>query len=255
MRTLAAEHGGRWPKTVTLKFDRLRCYLLRAAGMEVCSFQDKLGKGINVLGKGQFVPGPGSLLPSGRKCRFAVGRALRDAEIRKIPEWLTKLIVAPTEPEAAAVETASASNSAIRELSFHPLADVFPLLDENHLRELAQDIAQRGLLDPIVLHEGQILDGRCRYLACQMAGAEPRFENYVGHDPLSYVARRNALRRHLNESQRAIVAAKLAALKLGANQHSEGLPIGRAAAMLNVSERTVARAREVLGSGVPDLVK
>jgi len=32
---------------------------------------------------------------------------------------------------------------------------------------------------------------------------------------------------------------------LGDNQHSEALPIGRAAELLNVGERSVARAREV----------
>ena len=51
-----------------------------------------------------------------------------------------------------------------------------------------------------------------------------------------------------------MVAARLADLKRGANQHSQGLPIGRAADLLNVGERTVARAREVLSRGVPDLL-
>jgi hypothetical protein len=53
-------------------------------------------------------------------------------------------------------------------------------------------------------------------------------------DPLSYVVSLNLRRRHLSESQRAMVAAKLATLKLGDNQHSEGLPIGRRSELLNV---------------------
>jgi ParB-like chromosome segregation protein Spo0J len=61
------------------------------------------------------------------------------------------------------------------------------------LRELAGDIAERGLIDPIVPYDGRILDGRCRYRACLMVGVEPRFENY----PLGYVASRNVQRRHL----------------------------------------------------------
>src|SRR5262249_18329630 len=60
--------------------------------------------------------------------------------------------------------------------------------------------------------------------------------------------------RHLDESQRAMVAAKLATLKLGDNQHSEGLPIGRSSELLKVGERTVARAREVREHGAPELV-
>ena len=52
------------------------------------------------------------------------------------------------------------------------------MLDEVRLQEIADDISKNGLLDPIVLHEGKILDGRCRYCACKTAGIEPRFENY-----------------------------------------------------------------------------
>jgi N6-adenosine-specific RNA methylase IME4 len=50
-----------------------------------------------------------------------------------------------------------------------------------------------------------------------------------------------------------MVAAKLATLPLGANQHSEGLPIGRASELLSVGERTVARAKEVVGLGTAEL--
>jgi hypothetical protein len=128
------------------------------------------------------------------------------------------------------------------------------MLVEERLRELAQDIKERGLVDPITLHEGQILDGRCRYLACQIAGVKPKFKDYVGGDPLGFLVSRNLYRRHLTESQRAMVAGRLADLKRGANQHSQGLPIGRAAALLNVGERSVARAKEVLRDGVPELV-
>jgi N6-adenosine-specific RNA methylase IME4 len=51
-----------------------------------------------------------------------------------------------------------------------------------------------------------------------------------------------------------MVAAKLVTLKLGDNQHSEGLPIGRGSELLNVGERSVARAREVRERGTPELV-
>ena len=58
----------------------------------------------------------------------------------------------------------------------------------------------------------------------------------------------------MDASQRALAAAWVASLPLGANQHSEGLPIGRASELLNVSETSVARARKVLGEGAPELV-
>jgi ParB-like chromosome segregation protein Spo0J len=91
------------------------------------------------------------------------------------------------------------------------------VLAEERLHELAQDIKDRGLLDPIMLYEGQILDGRGRYRACKIVAVQPKFEDYVGDDALSFVVSRNLHRRHLTESQRAMVAARLADLKRGAN--------------------------------------
>jgi hypothetical protein len=141
------------------------------------------------------------------------------------------------------------------DMPFHPLAQLFPLPSEDELRGMADDIAARGLREPIVTLEGQILDGRCRYLACKMAAVEPTFEGYGGDDPVAYIYSRNVARRHLTKSQRAILAARLADLPVGANQYSAGLPIGRAAQQLNVSERSVARAREIVRRGIPELVQ
>jgi hypothetical protein len=55
----------------------------------------------------------------------------------------------------------------------------------------------------------------------------------------------------MTSSQRAMVATQLATLSIGANQHSQGLPIGRASAMMNVGERTVARAMTIKREGIP----
>jgi len=137
---------------------------------------------------------------------------------------------------------------------FHPLANVFPLIEGAEFDELVADIKANGLNQCIELYEGKILDGRNRYRACLAAGVEPRAVQYRGDDPVGYVISANLRRRHLDESQRAMVAAKLATLKLGDNQHSEGLPIGRGSELLNVGERSVARAREVQEFGAPELV-
>jgi N6-adenosine-specific RNA methylase IME4 len=137
---------------------------------------------------------------------------------------------------------------------FHPLAEIFPLIQGREFDELVADIKAHGLHDAVVTFEEKVLDGRNRYRACLEAGVEPRFVDYQGDDPVSYVISLNLRRRHLDESQRAMVAAKLATLRLGDNQHSEGLPIGRGSKLLNVGERTVARAREVREHGAPELV-
>ncbi|MCP5524926.1 MAG: ParB N-terminal domain-containing protein [Verrucomicrobiales bacterium] len=91
-------------------------------------------------------------------------------------------------------------------LNHHPSADIFPMLGDTELTELAEDIRAHGLREPIVLSAGAVLDGRNRLRACKLAGIEPQFRNYEGDQPTSYVISTNLKRRHLNASQRAAVA-------------------------------------------------
>lgn len=91
----------------------------------------------------------------------------------------------------------------------HEAAALFPLLEGADLQELAADIAERGLLEPITLLGGAVLDGRNRLRACALAKVEPRFTDWAGTgSPLAWVISKNVKRRHLTPSQRATVAVE-----------------------------------------------
>lgn len=132
----------------------------------------------------------------------------------------------------------------------HEYANLFPMMDGESFAALVADIQENGLLEPIVLYDEKILDGRNRYRACNDLGIEPRYERVNGKtNPLKYVISKNLARRHLNETQRAVIAAKLANMGRGNFSKSANLQISvtqpAAAIMLNVSPRTVASVKTV----------
>lgn len=140
----------------------------------------------------------------------------------------------------------------------HELSRLLPMMEESDLNELAADISLNGLRAPITLYEGKILDGRNRYKACEMVKVAPRFRDLNGDgDPLAFIISANITRRHLTESQRAIIAAKLA--NLGHGQKKADAPRGAsqadAAKRLDVSRRSVQRAKQVLDNAPPEEVK
>ena len=93
----------------------------------------------------------------------------------------------------------------------HPAADLFPMMPDAELRALADDIAENGLNQPVVLYEGQILDGRNRARACEIAGIEIETTQWVdpGCGPVAWVVSQNLKRRHLTATQRAALAVEL----------------------------------------------
>ena len=145
---------------------------------------------------------------------------------------------------------------------YHDAANIFPLMQGADFDALKADIAEHGLREPIWLHpDGSIIDGRNRHRACVELGIEPASEVWNGNGSLiAFVVSLNLHRRHLTESQRAMVAAKLANMKAGDNQHGRAnlhdhaVSKSEAATLLQVSPRSVANARTVYTGGAPVLI-
>jgi N6-adenosine-specific RNA methylase IME4 len=141
-------------------------------------------------------------------------------------------------------------------LPFHPLAEIFPLIEGEEFGALVASIKSRGLLERIVMHEGMILDGRNRYRACLVAEIDPEFVDFCGDDALAFVVDTNLHRRHLTTSQRAMIAAELGRLGWGGDRSkpsNEGLSTEARAAALKVGRASVERAEAVVDHGSAEL--
>ena len=121
----------------------------------------------------------------------------------------------------------------------HEYSGVFGDMSEDEFNDLIQSMKVNGYLEqfPIVLLNGEILDGHHRYQAAKIAGVEPKFINYDGKDPIAFVKSANADRRHLTNNQRAQIAERLATLS--------GEKIADVADKFKVSTSMVQRSRYV----------
>ena len=94
----------------------------------------------------------------------------------------------------------------------HPICLLIPSADDDELQDLTDDIRAHGLIAPIVLFEGMILDGRNRAAACERAGIAPRYVSFEGgrEDALILVVSHNLKRRHLTKQviANSLVAAE-----------------------------------------------
>jgi N6-adenosine-specific RNA methylase IME4 len=139
---------------------------------------------------------------------------------------------------------------------FHPLEGIFPLMEGQEFDDLVADIKVHGQHEPIVIYQDQILDGRNRYRACVAAGVECASVPYTGNDPLGYVISLNLKRRHLNDDQRRMVAARLANFGRGRPSDNPaicGIKLPDAAKMVNADAAGTERARTVLAHATPEI--
>lgn len=145
-------------------------------------------------------------------------------------------------------------------MQFHAVAEIFPLMSDEEFAGLRADIATNGLLEPIWIYDNKIIDGRNRYRACLAENIEPQFRPWSGKgDLVAFVISLNLKRRHLNDAQRALVAAKMANMRQGQRTEktagAERLSQSVAAQAFGVSVDSVGRASKVIKQGVSELAE
>lgn len=175
----------------------------------------------------------------------------------------------------------------------HEFARIAPEMAGEAFAELCASVKEHGLREPIVLLDDAVLDGRHRWRACSKVGVKPIFRKFGsrpsdGDDPLAFVLDMNVNRRHLDESQRALIGSRVATLRRGGDRrseafkgqnyplktedaaklrrggkggsHTEGdrqncLSQQAAAKLVRVSPKLIKAARKVLEKGSPELVR
>jgi hypothetical protein len=128
----------------------------------------------------------------------------------------------------------------------HPLAATFPMIEGTALEELKADIRNHGILEPIKLCQGLILDGRNRYAAAKAVGhsfTAKDFKEWNGTlaEAEAWVISTNFHRRQLTTAQKQEVIQKM----IGKNPKLGDREIAR---LCGVSHSTVGAARERLSS-------
>lgn len=182
-------------------------------------------------------------------------------------------------------------------MEFHEYAGIFPLMHGREFDELCADIKANGQREPIWViaapcpepgdhkcygipgecdleagdgvwtcracdynpapFEDLVLDGRNRYRACKALGIDPWVEWYDGDDPLAFVISLNLHRRHLDDNQRRMAAAKAVSMAQGRPEKTSriaNITRDRAAELLNTDIAGVDRARKVVKDGTPELI-
>lgn len=108
----------------------------------------------------------------------------------------------------------------------HPYADLFPLIQEDELEQLAKSIQSDGQINPCAIYQGKILDGRNRYRAIALINSrlgdgespiELKYGNFLDGQEgpqadylaLKLVESTNLHRRNLTTSQRAAIALSI----------------------------------------------
>jgi hypothetical protein len=119
----------------------------------------------------------------------------------------------------------------------HELANLLPMIDGQKFTDLKADIKKNGILEPIVIFEDKILDGRNRHRAAKEVGhvfSAHNFKFFEGDYAAAeaYVFSTNFLRRQLSNGQKVEViktmilkypeeSTRQIARRCGLNSHSQ----------------------------------
>ena len=154
-----------------------------------------------------------------------------------------------------------------RLLTLHPLVELFPEMAADDYAAFVECVRTHGISDPVWIDDqNRIVDGRHRWRAANDLNlnalpTRPISDRFLTKESeiREFVIAQNLNRRHLNESQRALIAASLATAspgrpKKGKNSTGSGKTVASASADLNVSAFSTKAGKKVLNSKLKSLI-
>jgi ParB-like chromosome segregation protein Spo0J len=156
----------------------------------------------------------------------------------------------------------SASPTRLRNMNYqqHSLSAAFPSMTDEEYQSLKDSIDVNGVLNPITIYEGMVLDGWHRYQAAMELGMdcpEAELEDWI--DPKDFVLAQNKNRRHITMSQLAMATAAVYEwISVGRPNNSAMMaPLNKTndelAEISGTSKRTIARAKAVMKDATPEV--
>ena len=146
-----------------------------------------------------------------------------------------------------------------KEYERHPLSALWGDMPVNEFAELVESVRESGSAVVRTLN-GQVLDGWHRYRACLEAGVNHIIAEWHGDDPVAFVIRENALRRHLTPGQRAacvVACYQWAKSGVDTDRLKGGEPgsppiatVSEMAAEAGTTERTIQQAKVAQEAGL-----
>ena len=143
----------------------------------------------------------------------------------------------------------------------HPLSAAWPAMSASDFQALQDSITNIGVQMPIVIFEGQVIDGWNRYRAATELGMDcPSTPFDESIDPVDFVKAMNDARRHITGSQRAIAIVAIHGWRpVGRPQNNvevtSTLTQEAMAAEAGVSKKTIQHAQAAQKAGLAEKVK
>lgn len=144
----------------------------------------------------------------------------------------------------------------------HPLSAAFPAMSADDFQALKDSINEVGVLNPITVFEGMVIDGWHRYTAANELGMDCPVVELGDVDPRDFVLAQNKARRHVTQAQLAIATTTVYAWRPVGNPALSNSAPGaelkttkELAVSAGVSERTIEQAKAVQTKAAPEVVE